>query len=96
MMSYWGALLRGCGICGCARADGRAGYKFEALSLIPDTLDATPREYIEGREDMVVNNHAQYCSIVQTGIGNTGLIIGGEVDGGTYPSFPPISLYAAY
>ncbi|PQE13825.1 RAI1 protein [Rutstroemia sp. NJR-2017a BBW] len=27
-----------------------------------------------------VNNHAQYCSIVRTGIGNTVMILGGEVD----------------
>ncbi|OBT78450.1 hypothetical protein VF21_00990 [Pseudogymnoascus sp. 05NY08] len=56
------------------------GYKFETLSLIPDTWDATSREYIEGREEQIVNNAAQYCSVVQTGIGDTSLIIGGEVD----------------
>ncbi|OBT49580.1 hypothetical protein VE04_09742, partial [Pseudogymnoascus sp. 24MN13] len=42
------------------------GYKFETLSLLPDTWDATSREYIEGREDQIVNNAAQYCSVVQT------------------------------
>lgn len=57
-----------------------AGYKFETLSLIPDQWDSTPREFIESREDMVVNNYAQYCSIVRTGIGKARLIIGGEVD----------------
>lgn len=31
---------------------------------------------------MVVNNHAQYCSVVKTGIGKARMIIGGEVDGG--------------
>ena len=62
------------------------GYKFETLCLLPDTWDATPREYIEGREEQIVNNHAQYCSVVQTGIGDTSLIIGGEVDAGTFPS----------
>ncbi|CAF9911447.1 MAG: decapping endonuclease targeting mRNA [Heterodermia speciosa] len=56
------------------------GYKFETLSLIPDTWDATPRDVIENRENEVVNNHAQYCSIVKTGIGKAKLIIGGEVD----------------
>ena len=30
---------------------------------------------------MVVNNHAQYCSIVKTGIGKAKMILGGEVDG---------------
>ncbi|KAL8822154.1 MAG: hypothetical protein Q9191_007106, partial [Dirinaria sp. TL-2023a] len=56
------------------------GYKFETLSLIPDTWAATTREYIENRENEVVNNHAQYCSIVKTGIGKARMIIGGEVD----------------
>ncbi|KAL9129859.1 MAG: hypothetical protein Q9217_001814 [Psora testacea] len=56
------------------------GYKFETLSLIPDQWHPTSREYIEGREDMVVNNFAQYVSIVKTGIGKARLVIGGEVD----------------
>ena len=29
---------------------------------------------------MIVNNKAQYCSVVKTGIGNAKLIIAGEVD----------------
>jgi len=57
-----------------------AGYKFETLSLIPDTWDATSRDYIEGRENMIVNNSGQYCSVVSTGIGSTTLVLGGEVD----------------
>ena len=57
------------------------GYKFEALSLIPDPWDTTSRELIEARENAVVNNFAQYCSVVKTGIGKAKLIIGGEVDG---------------
>ena len=56
------------------------GYKFETLSLIPDQWHPTSREYIEGREDMVVSNYAQYCSVVKTGIGKAKLVIGGEVD----------------
>ncbi|KAI9847844.1 MAG: decapping endonuclease targeting mRNA [Sclerophora amabilis] len=56
------------------------GYKFETLSLIPHPWGATSREYIEGREDEVVNNHAQYCSIVRTGVGKAKMILGGEVD----------------
>ncbi|EEH02596.1 HLA class III protein Dom3z [Histoplasma capsulatum G186AR] len=55
-------------------------YKFETLSLLDQPWDATPREKIEGREDQVVNNKAQYCSIVRTGIGGCKLVIGGEVD----------------
>ncbi|KAL1980855.1 hypothetical protein VTN96DRAFT_3390 [Rasamsonia emersonii] len=56
------------------------GYKFETLSVLPDTWDATPRETIEGRVDQVVNNKSQYCSVVRTGIGKVRLVIGGEVD----------------
>ncbi|KAL2039183.1 hypothetical protein N7G274_008232 [Stereocaulon virgatum] len=56
------------------------GYKFETLSLMPDQWDPTSRDFIEGREDMVVNNHAQYCSVVKTGIGKAKMVIGGEVD----------------
>ncbi|KKZ66047.1 protein rai1 [[Emmonsia] crescens] len=56
------------------------GYKFETLSLIDEPWDATSREKIEGREDQVVNNKAQYCSVVRTGIGSYKIVIGGEVD----------------
>ena len=56
------------------------GYKFETLSLIPAVWDETSRDYIEGREKEVVSNYAQYCSVVQTGIGSTTMILGGEVD----------------
>ena len=56
------------------------GYKFETLSLLPAPWDPASREFIEGREDMVVNNHAQYCSVVKTGIGKAKMILGGEVD----------------
>jgi RAT1-interacting protein len=60
------------------------GYKFESLCLIPDTWDATSREFIEGREGHVVSNKAQYCSIVRTGIGSVSMVMGGEVDAGTH------------
>ncbi|KAA8643198.1 hypothetical protein EYZ11_012540 [Aspergillus tanneri] len=56
------------------------GYKFETLSLLNQPWDPTPREEIESREELVVNNNAQYCSVVRTGIGSTRLVIGGEVD----------------
>jgi len=56
------------------------GYKFETLSLLPTPWDPTSREYIESRENEIVNNHAQYCSIVKTGIGKAKMILGGEVD----------------
>lgn len=57
-----------------------AGYKFETLCLLPAPWHETSREYIESREKITVNNHAQYCSIVRTGIGSTTLVLGGEVD----------------
>lgn len=33
---------------------------------------------------MVVNNYAQYCSVVKTGIGKAKMIIAGEVDARKY------------
>ncbi|RWQ92819.1 RAI1 like PD-XK nuclease-domain-containing protein [Paecilomyces variotii] len=56
------------------------GYKFETLSVLSKPWDPTPREEIEGRADQIVNNKAQYCSVVRTGIGKAKMIIGGEVD----------------
>ncbi|KAJ0299282.1 hypothetical protein COL5a_000641 [Colletotrichum fioriniae] len=56
------------------------GYKFETLATLPNTWGETPREYIENRDVEVVNNKAQYCSVVRTGIGQTVICIGGEVD----------------
>ncbi len=49
---------------------------------MPDQWDPTSRDFIEGREEMVVNNYAQYCSVVKTGIGKAKMVIGGEVDAG--------------
>lgn len=48
--------------------------------MLPKTWDESTREEIEGRENEVVNNAAQYCSVVRTGIGNVRMILGGEVD----------------
>ena len=56
------------------------GYKFETVSLMPAPWSETSREYIESREDEVVSNYAQYCSIVRTGLGKVKMILGGEVD----------------
>ncbi|KAI4178555.1 MAG: hypothetical protein L6R41_008334 [Letrouitia leprolyta] len=56
------------------------GYKFETLSLLPSPWAETSRDYIESREDRIVSNSAQYCSVVKTGIGKSKLILGGEVD----------------
>jgi len=65
------------------------GYKFETLSTLPATWDETSRDYIESREDHVVNNKEQYCSVVRTGIGKAVLCLGGEVDAST-PSPNPL------
>ncbi len=59
-----------------------SGYKFETLSVLDEPWDSTSREFIESRESKVVNNKAQYCSVVRTGIGSSRMIIGGEVDAG--------------
>ncbi|GKT40704.1 decapping nuclease RAI1 [Colletotrichum spaethianum] len=56
------------------------GYKFETLATLPAPWGDTPREYIENRDGEIVNNKAQYCSVVRTGIGQTVICIGGEVD----------------
>ncbi|KAK2734026.1 decapping endonuclease targeting mRNA [Myotisia sp. PD_48] len=56
------------------------GYKFETISVLPQSWDATPREEIESRINDVVNNNPQYCSVVRTGIGSTRMLLGGEVD----------------
>ncbi|KAJ5966065.1 decapping endonuclease targeting mRNA [Penicillium waksmanii] len=56
------------------------GYKFEVLSVLHKPWDPTTRAEIEGRQDEVVNNSAQYCSVVKTGMGNVRMILGGEVD----------------
>jgi RAT1-interacting protein len=58
------------------------GYKFESLALIPSIWDETSRDFIESRETHIVDNIQQYCSVVQTGIGSTSVILGGEVDAG--------------
>ncbi|KAL9104422.1 MAG: hypothetical protein Q9163_000628 [Psora crenata] len=76
-MSYWGESGNSPRAKLCLML---TGYKFETLSVIPDQWHPTSREYIEGREDMIVNNYSQYCSVVKTGIGKAKLIIGGEVD----------------
>lgn len=58
------------------------GYKFESISVLRQPWDPTPRQEIENREEEIVNNSAQYCSVVRTGIGSVRLVIGGEVDAG--------------
>ncbi|TGZ81062.1 RAI1-domain-containing protein [Ascodesmis nigricans] len=56
------------------------GYKFETLATLSQTWDDTPRSVIEGRGNEVVNNEAQFCSIVKTGFADVKVVIAGEVD----------------
>ncbi|KEY69881.1 hypothetical protein S7711_06437 [Stachybotrys chartarum IBT 7711] len=56
------------------------GYKFETLATLPKPWAETSRDYIENRENEIVNNKAQYCSVVRTGINKTVFCLGGEVD----------------
>lgn len=51
---------------------------------MPTPWPETSRDYIENRDNEIVNNHAQYCSIVKTKIGSNTLVIGGEVDGSMF------------
>lgn len=56
------------------------GYKYETISLLPNASYEADRDFVESRRDHVVDNSAEYCSVVQTAIGNSKLIMGGEVD----------------
>ena len=57
-----------------------AGYKFEEVSTLEKTWDESTRDEIERRNENVVDNIQQYCSIVKTQLGSSTLIMGGEVD----------------
>jgi hypothetical protein len=65
MMSFWGKISMPSIL---SISLTFSGYKFETLCLLPATWADTPREYIENRENEVVNNYAQYCSVVKTGM----------------------------
>jgi RAT1-interacting protein len=54
------------------------GYKFETLYTSPVYW---PEEgFLESRHNHIVSNHSQYCSIVETGLNDMKMVIGGEVD----------------
>ena len=57
-----------------------AGYKFEAISTLDKTWDESTRYEIEHRNESIVDNIQQYCSIVKTQLGSSTIIMGGEVD----------------
>ena len=56
------------------------GYKFESLCTLEKTWDESTREEIETRNENVVDNIQQYCSVVRTQLGSSTIIMGGEVD----------------
>lgn len=60
----------------------QTGYKFETLAMLDKPWSEASREDIEGRDDAIVENSSQYCSIVTTAIGPSTIVLGGEVDGG--------------
>ncbi|KAK4167980.1 RAI1 like PD-XK nuclease-domain-containing protein [Cladorrhinum sp. PSN259] len=66
------------------------GYKFETLCTLPRPWGEVSRDYIESRDSLVVSNKDQYCSVVRTGVDDSILCLGGEVDclWGTRPSPP--------
>ena len=57
-----------------------AGYKFEELSTLQKWWDDSTRQEIETRNENIVDNIQQYCSIVKTQLGSSSIIMGGEVD----------------
>jgi len=56
------------------------GYKFETLATLPTIWDECSRDTIESRTTEIVNNKAQFCSIVKTAFADISLVLGGEVD----------------
>lgn len=79
VMQFWGVCVSVSNVrYGCSHRN--LGYKFETLSTLPAPWAETSRGFIENRENEVVNNKAQYCSVVRTGIGKSVLCLGGEVD----------------
>lgn len=55
---------------------------------MPAPWGETSREHIENRDNLPVNNKAQYCSVVRTGVGKTVMCLGGEVDAGRRSNGP--------
>lgn len=83
LMAYWGTAKHAYfWAFSCFDSLTDPGYKFESISVLRQPWDPTPRHEIETRDEEIVNNSAQYCSVVRTGIGNVKMVIGGEVDAG--------------
>lgn len=56
------------------------GYKFEALATLAKPWAEASRAEIEERKSGVVDNVAEFCTVVRTGVGKTKVVLGAEVD----------------
>lgn len=56
------------------------GYKFESIATLKQPLPYTERSTLEKRNKKVVSNGEEYVTVVRSGIGNSKLILGAEVD----------------
>lgn len=57
-----------------------SGHKFESLATLNQPLLYVTREILEKRHKRIVNTGEEFISVVRTGVGNTKLILGAEVD----------------
>lgn len=72
MMQYWGMYIRSVSKSVFLTF---TGYKFETLSVLSRPWGECTREEIDARDEEIVNNNAQYCSIARTGMGDISLIL---------------------
>lgn len=56
------------------------GYKFETVATLSQPLPYVDRETVEKRPKKLVNTGDEYITVVRTGVGNSKLILGAEVD----------------
>lgn len=95
LMQYWGNYIALTHVARVAmQSNVPPGYKFETLCTLPRPWGETPRDYIENRDNEIVNNKEQYCSVVRTGFGKTIVCLGGEVDASKLCTPPPIQPHA--
>jgi RAT1-interacting protein len=74
-----------------------SGFKFEQVATISKPWSHCTREEIEGHFTAPVNNIEQYVSVVRTGVGKVGFVLGGEVDcAKDYKPQPPESPLSHY
>ncbi|QLQ80030.1 hypothetical protein HG537_0D00300 [Torulaspora globosa] len=56
------------------------GYKFESLATLSQPLAYVDRTILEKRPKRLVNTGDEFITVVRTGVGNTKLILGAEID----------------